>query len=453
MKSFIYSFFAIAALSLAGNDLFAQPGYLYTVAGTTSSGYSGDGGSALSAHFNYVGGVARDAAGNLYVADASNNVIRKIAAGTGIITHIAGIKDSTSFAGDGGSATSAHLYQPVHLVLDGAGGLYINDRFHGRIRKIDLSSGIITTIAGNDTGSYTANGVPATAARLANASAMCRDAAGNLYVGSVAGIRKITPSGQVYTVAGLVTTAGYAGDGGPATDAKMMAPGGVAVDASGNIYIADRFNQRIRKVDASTGIITTIAGTGTSGFSGDGGAATAANLWNPMALAFDLSGNLLVSDYDNNRIRKIDRITGVITTVAGTGVSADTCYKGEGTRSDTSCIAGNFQMEIDPAGIKYFGNGNRLSKITPTPLDVKITLSSSGTVTLYPNPAGDELTISMPKGAFNTYIVTNSIGREMMSIPITDIETKINTRILPNGIYHIRLMGRDGVVVKQFVKM
>ena len=216
-------------------------GIITTIAGNGIAGYSGDGGLATNAELNNPYGVAVDSNGNIYIADTNNNRIRKVNSTTGIITTIAG-NGTAGYSGDGGLATNAELYYPYGVAVDSNGNIYIADTYNNRIRKVNSTTGIITTIAGNG-------------------------------------------------------TAGYSGDGGPATNAQLNYPYGVAVDSSGNIYIADTDNNRIRKVNSTTGIITTIAGNGNPGYSGDGGPATNAELYDPSGVAVDSNGNIYIADY------------------------------------------------------------------------------------------------------------------------------------------------------------
>lgn len=435
---------------------FAQPGYIYTVGGSPlAPGYSGDGGMATAALFSTVYGVTLDVTGNIYVADANNNVIRKIDASTGIITHIAGVHDSISFAGDGGPATAAHFYWPSFLRFDGAGNLLVCDEFHNRIRKINMTTGIVTTFAGCDTGSAYIDGVLATTAWLGPTHGIAVDAAGNVYITAWCTVKKIDPAGYIYTIAGHVDSVGFSGDGGPAIDAKLASPTGLEFDAAGNLYIADQQNHRIRKIDMSTGIITTVAGNGTGAYSGDGGPATAASLMNPYAMAFDAAGDMLFVDYMNYRIRKVNHTTGTITTIAGIGPGSGLCYGAEGARTDTICVRAELELAIDAAGVIYFGNGNAVSKIAPAPIAglaaEDIQPASEGT-TLYPNPVSDLLTIATPAGQFTSYVITNSIGSEVLSNTINSATTQVDIHTLPAGIYFVKTTGRNKVAMKQFVK-
>ncbi|HYV35936.1 MAG TPA: peptidoglycan DD-metalloendopeptidase family protein, partial [Gemmataceae bacterium] len=297
-----------------------------TFAGNGSATYGGDNGPATAAVMTHPQGVAVDGSGNVFIADSYNNRIRRVDASTGIITTITG-NGTAGFSGDGGLATAAALNfatgnSPTpNIAVDANGHLFIADTNNNRVREVDLSTGIITTVAGNGTGGFSGEGVAATAASLSLPVSVAVDANGNLYVTDNQRIRKVTAStGVITTVAGngLPT---YSGDGGLATAASLRNPAGLAVDSNGNIYIADCSNYRIRKVTASTGVITTVAGNGSLGSGGDGGLATLAQLYIPTGVAVDSSGNILIADQSNNRIRKVTVSTGMITTIAGSGTA------------------------------------------------------------------------------------------------------------------------------------
>ena len=277
-------------------------GTINTVAGTGEGRFGGDGGPAVNAELGRSYGVAVDGAGNLYIADRSYHQIRKVDS-SGTITTIAGTGES-GFGGDGGPAVQARLSYPHDVAADRAGNVYIADEDNHRIRKVD-TSGIITTAAGSERGGFGGDGGPAVQARLDAPYGVAVDGEGNLYIAEWGGdrIRKVDTSGIITTVAGT-GEGGPSGDGGPATSARLFTPSGVAVDSAGNLYIADAGNNRIRKVDTS-GIITTVAGSDRGGFSGDGGPATSARLYIPSDVAVDGAGNLYIADAGNKRIRVV----------------------------------------------------------------------------------------------------------------------------------------------------
>ncbi len=328
-----------------------------TVAGGGRS--LGDGGPATEAQLLGPWGVAPDGAGNLYIADSSNNRIRKVDA-AGVITTVAG-SGERGYSGDGGAATAAQLSLPVGVALDAAGNLYIADRNNDRIRKVDAAGAISTVAGGGRRGyrGYGGDGGPAVEAQLDRPSGVALDAAGNLYIADTDNqrIRKVDAAGVITTVAGDGNY-GYGGDGGPAVEAHLRVPRGVALDGAGNLYIADSSNDRIRKVDAA-GVISTVAGDGPNsyggdGYGGDGGAATAAQLSSPWGVAPDGAGNLYIADTGNQRIRKVDA-GGLITTVAGTGVRG---YSGDGGAAVAAQLRNPRGVAVDGAGNLYIADEN-----------------------------------------------------------------------------------------------
>jgi uncharacterized protein (TIGR03437 family) len=329
-----FSFVALSVLPLCYGQA-----VITTVAGNGSSTYFGDGGAAGKAGLDLPFDVAADAAGNLYIVGGGSNRIRKVDT-SGIITTFAG-NGTSDDSGDGGAATSAGVAFPLSLALDKSGNVFIAES--GFIRKVD-TSGIIST--------------PITS----SAAGMTFDSAGNLYICDRNGntIHKLTPGGVLTLIAGG-DSIGFSGDGGPATQAKVYFPSGVAVDSAGNIYFVDKGNNRVRKIDTK-GIITTYAGTGTAGYSGDGGPATSAKLGLNLTaayqgLALDSAGNLYIADPKNNRVRIVNP-AGIISTFAGNGTGFATGSLGNGDGGDPTkaSVVTPYGVKVDSAGNVYIAD-------------------------------------------------------------------------------------------------
>jgi len=405
-RSRSFALCALLALLSAGIFLVPAPAgavpTVKTVAGTGASGYNGDGIPADTAKVFSPMEVSFDAAGNLYIADFDNNRIRKVSATTGLISTIAGT-GVPGYNGDGILATSAKLYNPTGIKVDAAGNMYIADQANHRIRKVTAATGIITTIAGTGSGGYNGDNIPATTANLWQPATVTFDGAGNMYIFDEwnARVRKVTYSGSV---TGTITTvagtgiATYNGDGISATVANLASTAVGVLDSAGNLVFSDPSGHRVRKIDFATGLISTVAGTGTNTYNGDGILATAANIGFPGGIVFDAAGNLFIADYWNNRIRRVDVTTGLISTVAGSGVAGDSP---DGTPALSAAIKQPLYLTFDAAGrLHWSAYIHRVRRMVSVELSATLSISPA-------SPA--------PGQAFTYNIVVGNVGNESVT--------------------------------------
>lgn len=347
----------VMAFAFAGVTGVVQAQTIQTIAGNGSDISSGNGGPATAAGFSWPTGVAVDADGNRYVAEFSGYRIRKIDP-NGVVATVAGT-GQPGYGGDNGPATSASIKGVFDLAVDAAGNLYIADYYNDRVRKL-TPAGVITTVAGNGVKASGGDGGPAVSASIHGPIGVTFDAAGNLYVAEYGGhrVRKVTPGGTISTVAGNGIN-GFGGDGGPATSAAVGRPLDVAVDGAGALYISGEFSPRVRRVGAD-GTITTVAGNGTVGYSGDGGAATAASLTRPWHLAVG-GGTLYIADWSDARVRAVSN--GTIRTFAGTGLSG---FSGDGGPAASAKISIPAGLALDGVGDLYIADQSnaRVRKVT-----------------------------------------------------------------------------------------
>jgi trimeric autotransporter adhesin len=382
-----------------------------TIVGNGTAGYSGDGGPAGNAELNNPSGIAVDAAGNLYIADPANNRVREVMAGAGIISTIAG-NGTAGYSGDGGPATSAELQSPVGVAVDSAGNLYIADQGNNVIRKV-ATNGTITTVAGNNAEGYSGDNGQATNATLYAPAGVALDSADNLYIADAGNnrIRLVNTTGTITTFAGN-GTAGYSGDNGPAAAATLNKPSALVEDAKNNLYLADTGNSVIRLVN-TTGTITTIAGNGTAGYSGDNGQATNATLNAPYGLQVDSSGNLYIADTKNNVIRLVNA-AGNITTIAGNGAPG---FSGDGGPATDAILNSPIGIVFGSQGsldVSDEGNGRVRELNTPAgsvvfPTTVVTSTSAAVTIPLQVNTPGTtitSITVPLSQGGKQEYTVT-----------------------------------------------
>jgi trimeric autotransporter adhesin len=437
---FSFSFFAYCPAQI-----------ITTVAGDSLPGYSGDGGAATATELNAPCGVAVDAKGNIYIADQSNYRVRKIDT-NGVISTFAG-NGIQRYSGNGGPATAAELAYPVSVTVDFMGNVFIADEYNDVIWKVD-TNGIIWVFAGRGYAGYLGNGSLATGAELDNPCGVVVDDSGNVYIADSYNheIRKVDTSGIISDFAGngyyhSYTLGGYSGDGGPATDAELSGPTDVVMDDSGNFFIADYYNQRIRMVNTN-GIITTVAGDSVRGYSGDGGAATSAELYKPYGVATSL-GNLYIVDQGSERIRMVNS-SGIISTIIGNGIED---YFGDGGPATAAELHYPTQMAIDASNNIYFADqyNNVIRKITQdtnTATGLDKLIAKNEKIRVFPNPSN---------GVFNLYLsntnnkcnieIFNYLGENIYNAKMNSGNTEINLGAQPNGVYLYRVLRETGGLV------
>jgi hypothetical protein len=425
--------------------LLAQAQIILTVAGTGAAGFEGDGGPATTAVLQTPYAVVLDRNGNLYVNDDGNSRIRKISpAYNGTIVTVAG-NGTAGYSGDGFEAVYAQLGGVGDIAVDWKGNLYLADANNNRIRKVS-STGIITTYAGTGAAGYNGDGIPATTARLNMPTGVATDDTGNVYVADRNNyrIRKIDTFGIITTVAGN-GTAGFSPDGAKADTAALNIIGYPRIDKEGNLFLLD--NIRIRKIDFS-GIIHTIAGNGLGGYSGDGGVATDAKIV-VAALSIDTFGNCYFADSYTARIRKIDT-DGIITTVAGTGLSG---YSGDWGNPLLAKLALPQGVAVAPNGEIFIGDvaNNRVRMITTHVSAVPDVVAAERGICIYPNPAQGRLFVNAPGGAdIAGVMVTDVLGRRVCAEVVDGV---INIAGWADGLYFFRVAYGDGTAVVERVRV
>ena len=371
-------------------------GSITTIAGTGTQGFSSVSGTASTAELDSPQGLALDSTSNLYIADTHNHVIRKLSLTSGILTTIAGT-GAPGFSGDNGLATSAQLDLPTALALDAQSNLYLADTRNHRIRRIDAATGLISTIAGNGTQGFSGDNGPATAAAIDSPTGLALDATNNLYLADTHNhrVRRIAAlTGSITTIAGTGSL-GYSGDNAQAATAALALPHGITIDAAGNLYLADTENHRIRRIDTTTGLITTVAGNGTQGFSGDNGPAIAAMLDTPRDTTLSPASLLTIADTGNQRIRQFEAQptpATIIQTIAGLGLTTPGA------------------LVLTAPSVMSYGTGN----ITAT------------------------LATNTPATGLITFLSTaNAATTTLATVPLTTATATFNTSTLAAGLYNI----------------
>ncbi|HEY3861267.1 MAG TPA: SBBP repeat-containing protein [Verrucomicrobiae bacterium] len=401
------------------------PVTINTVAGNGTASEFGDGGPAISAEL-YAGAVAADAFGNFFIADSANDRVREVNS-NGIIRTAAG-NGTPGFSGDGGFATNAGLYNPSALAVDGSGNLYIADEANNRIREV-RPSGIITTVAGTGQSGFSGDGGAATNADLSDPTGVAVDPSGNIYIADRLNnrIREVGTNGVIMTVAGNGTSS-YSGDGGAAANASLSNPEAVAADALGNIFIADSGNKRIRRISVN-GVIVTVAGNGDAGYFGDGGPATSAFIESPASVAVDGFGNIFIAD-GTQHVREVNA-AGIISTVAG---NAGLGFSGDGGPATNSMLSETYGVAADPAGNLFIADtGNsRVREITGAGPALLLTDFNT-------NQAGNyDVIVSNPFGS-----VTSAVTMVTVQLPPPPALPALGVS-LSNGIVVIQFSGTAG---------
>jgi hypothetical protein len=429
-RIFLYTLFLVLLVCYGH----ANAQNIITIAGNGAEGYAGDGGPAVAAALNHPLTAKCDTAHNVYIADERNNAVRKINT-AGIITTIAGI-GTAGYTGRGGQATAAKISKPTDLAFDAKGNLYIAENGNNVISKV-TPAGIITTVAGTQVNGYSGDGGPATAAELHGTMGLVFDTLGGLYFSSNGNyrIRKIDTGGIITCVAGTGTS-GNTGDNGPATAATLGLTGYISVNRIGEIFIPDYLYHVVRKVDTD-GIITTIAGNGSLGTSGDGGPATAAAINSPNAIFFDHKGNMYISDKYDHVIRMVDA-AGIITTVAGKTMGG---FSGDGGPATAAQFDANINCsDTDATGNLYIADpeNNRIRRITYNSVGAYELVANTAHTTVYPNPASNIITITATE-QISSLSVINTAGETVFEHSYSNGSNKEAVAIthFANGIYFV----------------
>jgi len=417
---------------------FVQSQTITTIAGTGSSGFSGDGGLATTAQLNLPFNITFDKSDNIFIADTYNNSIRKIDSESGIISTVVGTADKKLVS---------ELKTPTGLTFDNYNNLFIADLANLRIRKVNLDTGSSITLVGEKSETE----FPNINATLGGPFSVVFDKKGDLYI-SINGDSKVSKvefsTGIVTTIAGTQEI-GYSGDGKAAKISQLANPTGLALDGKGNLYIADSGNERIRKVNLDTGIITTVAGTGERGYTKDGGLAIYAELANPIGLAVDKKGDLFFVDRGNNLVRKINTTTGVISTIAGTGEAG---FSGDGELAKNAKLSNPTGLAFNNEGDLFIvdrGN-NRIRKISGLSQVVEETeFVLEDNISVYPNPSTDKITIELKRNVELNNALLFDIAGNKIQVQLT--EKTLNVSKLPRGIYVLRLVTSKGTTEQKIV--
>lgn len=433
---------------------FANAQLITTVAGNGTAGFGGDGAAATSAQLNSVYGMAVDDTGNLYIADYLNNRIRRVRASDGIIETVAG-NGASGYSGDGGAAVSAQLDHPTGVALNSSGTiLYISDDFNSAIRKVDLYTGIISTIGGTPTvWGISGDGGPATNAKLNRPTSIWTDGTGNVYFtdGAACTVRKIDViTGIISRFAGTGAMACHMGNEGPAVAAGLMTPQAGCRDWHGNTYLVESYVSSARKIDNGTNIIHRLTGNCSSGFTGDGGPATAGQLSNPYGIASDPWGNVYIADGGNERIRIIDT-NGLMNSASG---SPPLWSYADGVLLSAAHVI-PVSLCFDKFGNLYIGESAKVRKVSgvfepPLPGSLAVDKVVYASQDVVPNPTNGKITIrNARRGA--EVCVYNMVGKKIFEIPALGEEGIIDISGNPPGIYFLWVRNAEVVTANKII--
>jgi sugar lactone lactonase YvrE len=429
-------------------------GIITTIAGNGMTQYIGDGSPATNFSLGGPAGICLDKVGNLYIANLYTARISKLLHDTLItIVDTAGI---SGYSGDGGLADTAALSNPIGVCLDTGGNLYITDVYYDVVRKVNVE-GFISTICGSGSGGFGGDGGPATMAQIETPHGTCIDRSGNLYVADFGNhrVRKMDlNSGIITTFAGTGTNS-YSGDNGPAAQAELSFPSGVCTDLQGNIYIADYDNNRIRKVDGNSGIITTVAGNGNQNYNGDGGLATNASLNQPNSVFVANDGSIYISDFGNNVIRVVTG-AGFIYTIAGSGLLGTYGNYGDGGKADTAKFEGPTAISVDNSGNIFIADGGNstIRKVTPAKFPTAgIPLINQSAFDVYPNPTTTgKFTVRMGGAPISAGIkVFNALGQCLFNEMLNSSQLQVDLCGNPTGLYFVQMIAADNIVTRKVI--
>lgn len=421
--------FTAAMLVVAGGSVAHAQGTITTIAGTGLSGFSGDGGAAVSATFSNPRGVGTDAAGNVYIADMYNGRVRKVDAATGIISTFAGGGSSYSY---GISPTLANLWMPTNIYVNPAGDILITDHYHDMTFVVDHTTGLIAARCGCHSQGCDGDGGPGIGAKFMVPAASCEDNAGNTYVADQGCNKVRTVNGSTSIISTLA----------PATS-----PLAVFFDptTTTDLYVAEGYSSRISKINVATGVVTVIAGTGVSGNTGDGGDAISAQIGTPSAIYIDNNHNLYFTDQTYNVVRRVRLNTGKIHKIAGTGTAG---YTGDGGYSSFATLNGPAGLWMDNAGYIYIADAgnNVIRKIKPKGLKSNGTTIGVNTVSIFPNPSNGQFTLTTDEDLDNsTVCVYNVVGAQVYTATMSGTNNTIDLGNQATGIYTLVIKTAEGV--------